>query len=56
MQRAERILYPAVIHWFASGRLIMQDGEVWLNGTKRTTPVRGIVNIHNEEFEFDDGA
>jgi len=57
VQRAERILYPVVIHWFASGRLIMRDSEVWLNGAKRTTPIRGIVNIHNnEEFEFDEGA
>ncbi len=56
VQQAERILYPVVVNWFASERLTQLDGEVWLDGTKRTAPVRGIVNISNKEFEFDDDA
>ena len=36
----EHVLYPAVIRWFAEGRLELRDGEVWMDGKPLERPVR----------------
>ncbi len=54
VQAAERTLYPTVIHWFASGRLRQNGGQVWLDSKRLEHPLRGTVNIHSEEYELHD--
>ena len=36
----EHVLYPAVLGWFASGRLEWRDGAAWLDGRRLAEPVQ----------------
>jgi phosphoribosylglycinamide formyltransferase-1 len=40
VHRAEHLLYPAVIEWYATGRLRSSGGVVTLDGTALRAPVR----------------
>jgi phosphoribosylglycinamide formyltransferase 1 len=37
--RAEHVIYPRCIGWFASGRLAYRDGAAWLDGSRLDSPV-----------------
>ncbi len=39
VQHQEHSIYPEVIGWFASGRLVCRDGEAWLDGSPLKNPV-----------------
>ena len=39
VQATEHIIYPKVIGWLASGRLVWRDGRVWLDGRPLERPV-----------------
>ncbi len=39
VQRAEHIIYPQAVEWFARGRLAMRDGTAWLDGKSLDTPI-----------------
>jgi phosphoribosylglycinamide formyltransferase 1 len=39
VHRAEHIIYPRAVEWFAHGRLAMRDGKAWLDGKPLETPV-----------------
>ncbi len=39
VQREEHRIYPEVVEWFASGRLVCRDNQAWLDGAPLTTPV-----------------
>lgn len=32
VQKAEHIIYPQTVGWFAQGRVAMRDGQTWLDG------------------------
>ena len=36
----EHVLYPAVLGWFASGRLAWRDGAAWLDGRRLDQPAQ----------------
>ena len=40
VQAVEHRLYPAVVGWFARGRLACRDGAAWLDGRRLDGPVR----------------
>ena len=37
--REEHFIYPECIGWYATGRLALRDGAVWLDGRRLETPV-----------------
>ncbi len=39
VQHQEHSIYPEVVGWFASGRLVCRDGEAWLDGSPLKNPV-----------------
>jgi phosphoribosylglycinamide formyltransferase-1 len=39
VQRQEHRIYPEIVAWFASGRLVCRDNQAWLDGAPLTTPV-----------------
>lgn len=39
VQRLEHRIYPQVVGWIASGRLVWRDGAPWLDGAPLTRPV-----------------
>lgn len=39
VQRQEHSIYPQAIGWFATGRLALRDGRVWLDGKQLAAPV-----------------
>jgi phosphoribosylglycinamide formyltransferase-1 len=39
VQAAEHIIYPRAIGWFASGRLRLYDGRVYLDGKRQAKPL-----------------
>jgi phosphoribosylglycinamide formyltransferase 1 len=40
VQRSEHRIYPRTIDWFARGRLRLQDGRAWLDGSPLQSPLR----------------
>lgn len=38
VQQGEYLIYPRAISWFATGRLRLENGEVWLDGLPLTEP------------------
>lgn len=39
VQRCEHIIYPRVVGWIASGRLVWRDERPWLDGAPLTAPI-----------------
>lgn len=39
VQRQEHRIYPEVVEWFATGRLVCRDNQAWLDGAPLSTPV-----------------
>jgi phosphoribosylglycinamide formyltransferase 1 len=39
VQREEHRIYPEVVEWFASGRLVCRDSHAWLDGAPLVAPV-----------------
>ena len=38
VHKSEHQIYPEVLIWLASGRLVYREGQPWLDGNKMTTP------------------
>lgn len=41
LQRVELALFPEVLSWVASGRLLYKNGQAWLDGQVLSTPLTG---------------
>lgn len=54
VQRAERVLYPTVIDWFAHGRLRQKEGRAWLDDVALDVPLRGRVDEQTNSWIRDD--
>ncbi|MEQ1579470.1 MAG: phosphoribosylglycinamide formyltransferase [Steroidobacteraceae bacterium] len=39
VQRQEHRIYPEVVKWFATGRLVCREGQAWLDGAPLTCPI-----------------
>jgi phosphoribosylglycinamide formyltransferase 1 len=45
VQRAEHIIYPLAVEWFADGRVQMCENQTWMDGKPCTTPPIVEVNV-----------
>jgi len=39
VQQGEYLIYPRAIRWIAEGRLLLNDGDVWLDDHRQTRPI-----------------
>ena len=39
VQQGEYLIYPRAIRWIAEGRLLLNDGDVWLDDHRQTQPI-----------------
>jgi phosphoribosylglycinamide formyltransferase-1 len=52
VQACEHTLYPAVLRWFATGRLACREGRAWLDGRALDRP----VILEDSDGSEDDGS